>query len=89
MDTIITVMAIMNFLTILGFIMIERRIIKKVESLETLNQLQKKFIDQQIEDNKDVVIFSLKCIIKESLDKEDYETALRCKELIEKYEPQE
>jgi hypothetical protein len=79
-------LAIMNLLLMILLLLGERRITKKVKEMEDRNLALSKLLIEQQNDNKEITVFSLRCIIKEAIDKEDFETAHKCKELIEKYE---
>lgn len=58
------------------------------KSLKLNRELLSKLAEQH-DNNSEIMAFSLKCIIKEAIEKEDYETAIKCKNLLDKYQDQD
>ena len=57
-----------------------------IKELKRLNEKQSEFIDEQAAEYREVLIFSVRAIIKEAIEKEDYETAKKCKDILDRYE---
>jgi Tfp pilus assembly protein PilN len=61
-------LAIMNLLLMILLLLGERRITKKVKEMEDRNLALSKLLIEQQNDNKEITVFSLRCIIKEAID---------------------
>ena len=79
-------MGIMCLLLMIHQLLGELRNKKKIKELESLNARQMAFIKEQSDEIKEITVFSLRCVIKDALEREDYETAHKCKDLIDKYD---
>lgn len=86
MENAVVFMGIMSLLLMIHQLLGEQRNKKKIKELESLNARQMAFIKEQSDEIKEVTLFSLRCVIKDALEREDYETAHKCKDLIDKYD---
>ena len=86
MENAVVFMGIMSLLLMIHQLLGELRNKKKIKELESLNARQMAFIKEQSDEIREITVFSLRCVIKDALEREDYETAHKCKDLIDKYD---
>ena len=86
MENAVVFMGIMSLLLMIHQLLGELRNKKKIKELESLNARQMAFIKEQSDEIREITVFSLRCVIKDALEREDYETAHKCKDLINKYD---
>ena len=86
MENAVVFMGIMSLLLMIHQLLGELRNKKKIKELESLNARQMAFIKEQSDEIREITVFSLRCVIKDALEREDYETAHNCKDLIDKYD---
>jgi hypothetical protein len=86
METTAIFLGTMSLLLMVHQVLGEYRNRKTIKELTELNAKQMAFINEQSDEIREITVFSLRCVIKDALEREDYETAHKCKDLIDKYD---
>lgn len=86
MENLTVFLGIMNLLLMINQLLHQFRYQKNTLALRETNEMLIEKINEAYADHRELYLYTLKAIIKDALDREDYETAGKCKTLIDKYE---
>jgi hypothetical protein len=86
MENLITFLGIMNVLLMINQLLHQFWYRKNTSILRETNQVLIERINEAYADHRELYIYTLHCVIKDCIEREDYETANQCKKLIDKYQ---